>query len=150
MFRITRDPPSGSSIQCMVKITVMVLSCPLIWTWAVLWQDICPWCVCVLHSVEKHCVYLTRQGPLYPREPPITLPWVTLPISRTLSIPVSSPSIYSPGRLWGFQEVEGPSISRQSAHEGGKAVSPTHRPRLHPVRYTCYSFLVKAESTPGP
>jgi hypothetical protein len=26
----------------------------------------------------------------------------------------------------GFQEVEGPRISRQSAHEGGKVVSPTH------------------------
>ena len=29
MFRITRDPSSGSSIQCLTKITVMVLSCPL-------------------------------------------------------------------------------------------------------------------------
>jgi len=28
MFRITRDPSSGSSIQCLAKITVMVLSCP--------------------------------------------------------------------------------------------------------------------------
>ena len=35
MFRITRDPSSGSSIQCLVKITVMVLSCLLIWTWSV-------------------------------------------------------------------------------------------------------------------
>jgi len=32
MFRITRDPSSGSFIQCLSKITVMVLSCPLIWT----------------------------------------------------------------------------------------------------------------------
>jgi len=30
MFRITRDPSSGSFIQCLAKITVMVLSCPLI------------------------------------------------------------------------------------------------------------------------
>ena len=29
MFRITRDPSSGSFIQCLAKITVMVLSCPL-------------------------------------------------------------------------------------------------------------------------
>ena len=28
MFRITRDPSSGSFIQCLAKITVMVLSCP--------------------------------------------------------------------------------------------------------------------------
>ena len=30
MFRITMDPSSGSSIQCLVKITVMVLTYPLI------------------------------------------------------------------------------------------------------------------------
>jgi len=32
MFRITRDPSSGSFIQCLAKITVMVISCPLTWT----------------------------------------------------------------------------------------------------------------------
>ena len=29
MFRITREPSSGSFIQCLAKITVMVLSRPL-------------------------------------------------------------------------------------------------------------------------
>jgi hypothetical protein len=33
-------------------------------------------------------------------------------------------------RPLGLQEAETPRISRQSAHEGGKAVSPTHRPPL--------------------
>ena len=33
-------------------------------------------------------------------------------------------------RPFGFQEVEALRISRQSAHEGGKVVSPTHRPSL--------------------
>jgi len=28
MFRITRDPSSGSFIHCLAKITVMVLLCP--------------------------------------------------------------------------------------------------------------------------
>jgi hypothetical protein len=37
---------------------------------------------------------------------------------------------------WGSQNV------RQSAHEGGKVVSPTHRPTL-----SWYSFLLEAEST---
>jgi len=32
MFLIITDPSSGSSIQCLAKITVMVLSSPLIWT----------------------------------------------------------------------------------------------------------------------
>jgi hypothetical protein len=35
-------------------------------------------------------------------------------------------------RPLGFQEVEAPKISRQSAHERGKVVSPTHRPPLTP------------------
>jgi hypothetical protein len=30
----------------------------------------------------------------------------------------------------GFQEVEASTIFRQSAHESGKVVSPTHRPPL--------------------
>jgi hypothetical protein len=44
----------------------------------------------------------------------------------------------------------GSHISRQSAHEGGKVVSPAHRPPLLPRKYSWYSFLLEAESTPGP
>jgi len=32
----------------------------------------------------------------------------------------------------GFQEVEASRMSRHSAHEGGKVVSPTYRPSLPP------------------
>ena len=47
---------------------------------------------------------------------------------------------------WGSQ------ISRQSAYEGGKVVSPTHRPSLPPTprKYSWYSFLLQTESTPEP
>ena len=38
MFRIAEDPSSGSLVQCLAEITKMVLSCPFIWTWSVLWQ----------------------------------------------------------------------------------------------------------------
>jgi hypothetical protein len=41
-------------------------------------------------------------------------------------------------------------ISRQSAYEGGKFVSPTHRPTLRPRKYSWYSFLFEAGSNPGP
>jgi hypothetical protein len=53
-------------------------------------------------------------------------------------------------RSLGFQEFLAPRICRQSAHEGGKVVSPTHRPPLPPREDTWYSFLLEAESTPGP
>jgi hypothetical protein len=41
-------------------------------------------------------------------------------------------SHYSLDRPLGFQEVEAHRFSRQSAHEGGKVVSPTHRPPFYP------------------
>ena len=53
-------------------------------------------------------------------------------------------------RPLGFEEVEAPTISRQSAHEYGKVVNPRHRPPLSPIRYPWYSFLSETELTPGP
>jgi len=51
MFRITKDPSSGSLVQCLAKITKMILSCPLTWTRSVLWQHIVTRCVCVCSSL---------------------------------------------------------------------------------------------------
>ena len=36
------------------------------------------------------------------------------------------------------------------AQYGGKVVSLTHRPLFTPRKYSWYSFLLEAESTPGP
>ena len=55
--------------------------------------------------------------------------------------------------LWqplGLQAVESSRIYTESTHEDGKAVSRTHRPPLFPRRYPWCSFLLKAESIPGP
>jgi hypothetical protein len=35
------------------------------------------------------------------------------------------------------------------AQDGGKVVSLTHRPPLTPKKYSWYSFMLEAESTPG-
>jgi hypothetical protein len=37
-----------------------------------------------------------------------------------------------------------------TAQDGGKVVSLTHRPSFTPRKYTWYSFLLEAESNPGP
>ena len=57
-----------------------------------------------------------------------------------------NPSLYRP---LGLQEVGAPRISRQSALEGGKAVSPTHRPPLPPGRIPGTRFCQRLSRPQG-
>jgi hypothetical protein len=59
-------------------------------------------------------------------------------------------SLYRPWRPLGFREVEAPTFSDTRDTDGGKVVSPTRRPLCTPQEDSWYSFLLEAESTPGP
>ena len=52
-------------------------------------------------------------------------------------------------RPWASRRLSS-QISTQSTHEGGMVVSPMHRLPLPSRKYSWYSFLLQAESTPGP
>jgi len=62
------------------------------------------------------------------------------------------------GKAVPLQAWSGPEGSRKlrfpdymtTAEDGGKVVSLTHRPPLPPGKYSWYSFLLEAGSTPGP
>ena len=69
-------------------------------------------------------------------------------------IRVSKKGTAIPLQAWtdpkGYKRLRFPNFKTIGTHEGGKVVSPKHRPPLPPRKYFWYSFLLEAESTPGP
>ena len=80
-----------------------------------------------------------------------------LPLALRLRISEAIPPLWK-GKAIPLQPWKDPEVSKRlrlpdfitSAHEGGKVVSPKHRPPLPPRKYFWYSFLLDVESKPGP
>ena len=69
---------------------------------------------------------------------------------RLCAIVGKKQSLHSTGQALRVPRVLDSQISIQLAREGGKVVRPKHRLPLPPREYSWYSFLLEAESTPGP
>jgi hypothetical protein len=86
-----------------------------------------------------------------PGSRPLTRNWLS-------SLPMLCRLMYVKGKAISLQAWTGPEGYRssrlpnfkQSAHEGGKIVRPTHRTPLSYGKYSWYSFLLEAESSQGP
>ena len=87
--------------------------------------------------------------------------WVTIAANDLyLPYPKTDPPVFvkGKGKAVPLQASSGPEGSGKlrfpdfttTAQNGGKVVSLTHRPPLPPGKYTWYSSLLEAESTPGP
>jgi len=81
-----------------------------------------------------------------------------LPLERFSLIFEYFSKIKGKGKAVPLQAWSGPEGSRKlrfpdfmtTAQDGGKVVSLTHRPPSPPRKCSWYSFLLEAESTPGP
>ena len=80
----------------------------------------------------------------------IAYPWCSTRPIRLSVWTIAKQTLYRPRETPRVPAGRGSQISKESAYESGKVVSPTHLPPLPPTKYSRYSFLSETEPTPGP
>jgi len=75
--------------------------------------------------------------------------WISVIVLYDLKIDIPSYPFTGLDRPSGLQEFEALRLSRQSAHESGKVVSPAYSPPVPTRRYPRYSFVLEDDLNPG-
>jgi hypothetical protein len=99
-------------------------------------------------------VYVPRcvQNGLEKLELKINIPYLNIRYNRTGICNKKSKDILVTGLgyPWGCEMLRFPHFLDSRLIDGGKVVSLTPRPHFTPQKNSWYSFLLEAESTPGP
>ena len=139
------------NIRCALRIRFV---CPTLWY--VYWDSLDVLQVLFLRTTfPRHHCDCQRDRRQYSRLFSPSKYWQTVAtkVRRSLhlvQIVKVKHSHYRPGQDQRVPGGSGSWISRHLVHESGKVISPTHRPLLPPRKYSWYSFLLDAVSTPSP
>jgi hypothetical protein len=108
--------------------------------------------VCVPVTIGKVSVFVCHIARVKTLSKICVLKWLSLNSCKSLVF------VMVKGKTVPLQAWSGPEGPRKfrlpdfltTAQDGGKVVSFTHRPHLPPRKFSCYLFLLEAESTPRP